>query len=77
MINSFGGTSFRLKLHEAQDRVVEFNQATAKLAGQAADEYTESSGTPIVVAGLIGPAGGLFDPKGALTHSSSVAALRE
>ena len=37
LTNSFGGTSFRLKLHKMQDRVYEFNKAAAEVARQAAD----------------------------------------
>ena len=77
LTNSFGGTAFRLKLHHAQHRVVELNEAAAKLARQAADTHTKSTGRQVVVAGSIGPTGELFEPLGALTHSSAVAAFRE
>ena len=77
LTNSFGGTSFRLKLHDAQDRVSELNEAAAKLARQAADAHTKKTGRQVVVAGSIGPAGELFEPLGALTHSNAVAAFRE
>jgi len=66
-----------LKLHNAQDRVAELNEAAAKLARQAADAHTKSTGRLVVVAGSIGPTGELFEPLGALTHSSAVAAFRE
>ena len=77
LTNSFGGTSFRLKLHNAQDRVAELNEVAAKLARQAADAHTKSTGKQVVVAGSIGPTGELFDPLGALTHSSAVEAFCE
>ena len=32
LTNSFGGTSYRLKLHNMQDRVYEFNKAAAEVA---------------------------------------------
>ncbi|MEM1161348.1 MAG: homocysteine S-methyltransferase family protein, partial [Pseudomonadota bacterium] len=32
LTNSFGGSRYRLKLHDAQDRVVELNRAAAVLA---------------------------------------------
>ena len=31
LTNTFGGNSFRLKLHDAQDRVAEFNHAVAQI----------------------------------------------
>ena len=77
LTNTFGGTSFRLKLHGAQDRVAELNEAAAKLARQAADAHAKSMGRQVVVAGSIGPTGELFKPLGALTHNSAVAAFRE
>ena len=77
LTNSFGGTSFRLKLHEAQHRVTELNVAAAKLARRAADAHASASGRRVVVAGSMGPTGELFEPLGALTHSSAVAAFTE
>ena len=63
LTNSFGGNSYRLKLHNAQDRVYELNHAAASIARRVADE----SGRTIAVAGSIGPTGELFDPLGPLT----------
>ena len=37
LTNSFGGSRHRLKLHEAQDRVAELNQAAAPVARRVAD----------------------------------------
>jgi 5-methyltetrahydrofolate--homocysteine methyltransferase len=65
LTNSFGGTAFRLKLHNLQDRVFELNRAAAELARVAA-------GDRVVVAGSIGPSGELFEPMGALTYASAV-----
>ena len=66
LTNSFGGTSFRLKLHNLQDRVFELNRAAAELARAEA-------GDRAVVAGSLGPSGELFEPMGALTFDSAVA----
>jgi 5-methyltetrahydrofolate--homocysteine methyltransferase len=63
LTNSFGGNAFRLKLHEAQDRVGELNSAAAAQARAAAD----ASGRPMLVAGSMGPTGELFAPLGAVT----------
>ena len=37
LTNSFGGTRYRLKLHDLQDRVVELNRAAAQNARAVAD----------------------------------------
>ena len=65
LTNSFGGTPFRLKLHNLQDRVFELNRAAAELARSEA-------GDQAVVAGSLGPSGELFEPMGALTHAAAV-----
>jgi 5-methyltetrahydrofolate--homocysteine methyltransferase len=64
LTNSFGGTSYRLKLHGSEDRVAELNEAAARLAREVAD----AADRPIVVGGSMGPTGELFQPMGALTH---------
>jgi methionine synthase I (cobalamin-dependent) len=66
LTNSFGGTPFRLKLHNLQDRVFELNRAAAELARAEA-------GDGAVVAGSLGPSGELFEPLGALTYDAAVA----
>ena len=77
LTNSFGGTSFRLKLHQAQDRVDELNEAAAKLARQAVDAHFAAHGKRAIVAGSIGPTGELFTPLGNLTHDSAVAGFTD
>lgn len=73
LTNSFGGTRYRLKLHGAQDRVLEINQRAAEIARRVADR----SGRDVVVAGSMGPTGELFEPLGALTEADGVTAFRE
>jgi 5-methyltetrahydrofolate--homocysteine methyltransferase len=65
LTNSFGGTPFRLKLHNLQGNVFELNRAAAELARAEAGESA-------VVAGSIGPSGELFEPMGSLTYDSAV-----
>ena len=77
LTNSFGGTGFRLKLHNVQDRTRELNVAAAKLARKAVDAYHSSNGKKAIVAGSIGPTGELFEPLGQLTHSSALAGFSE
>ena len=77
LTNSFGGTSFRLKLHNAQDRTRALNIAAAKLACRAVDLHFGTTGKTAIVAGSIGPTGELFEPLGRLTHKSAVTSFSE
>ena len=72
LTNSFGGTSFRLKLHNAQGRVREVNLAAAKLGRKAADTHFDKTGRNVAVGGSIGPTGELFEPLGSLTQCAAV-----
>ena len=67
LTNSFGGSSYRLKLHKAENRVPELNELAARIARRVADEEHKRSGREIIVAGDIGPSGELFEPLGPLT----------
>lgn len=73
LTNSFGGSRYRLKLHDAQDRVFELNEAAAKIAR----ERVERSGRTVIVAGSVGPTGEILQPVGALSHDDAVSAFRE
>jgi 5-methyltetrahydrofolate--homocysteine methyltransferase len=52
--NSFGGTSIALADNKLEDRAYELNFAAAKIARQAADEFSTSA-KPRFVAGSMGP----------------------
>jgi 5-methyltetrahydrofolate--homocysteine methyltransferase len=71
--NSFGGNAYRLKLHDAQNRVHELNRKAAELAREEADAVDR----PVIVAGSMGPTGEIFEPVGTLTHDLGVAAFAE
>ncbi|AZV78477.1 betaine--homocysteine S-methyltransferase [Parasedimentitalea marina] len=73
LTNTFGGTSARLKLHNAQDRVFEFNKAGAELGREVADK----SGRKIAVAGSVGPTGEIMQPVGDLSHALAVEMFHE
>ncbi|MFN3258057.1 MAG: betaine--homocysteine S-methyltransferase [Ilumatobacter sp.] len=73
LTNSFGGTGFRLKLHLADDRVIELNEAAAHVARAAAD----ASGRRVIVAGSMGPTGELLEPMGTMTPETCAAAFAE
>jgi 5-methyltetrahydrofolate--homocysteine methyltransferase len=62
LTNSFGGSSLRLETHGLDARAAELNRAAAELARQEA----EVADTAVVVAGDIGPTGGLLKPWGTL-----------
>ena len=63
LTNSFGGNSFRLKLHNLENQVFELNKAAAMIAKEVADEVSRT----IVVAGSIGPTGEIIEPHGLMT----------
>jgi 5-methyltetrahydrofolate--homocysteine methyltransferase len=69
--NTFGGTSARLKMHNLQDRVREFNRAGVQLAREVADEFG------VLVAGDIGPSGELIEPVGPLSLAEAQAMFAE
>ncbi|MBL4918200.1 betaine--homocysteine S-methyltransferase [Szabonella alba] len=73
LTNSFGGNASRLKLHQAQGRVRELNEAAASLGREIADK----AGRPVIVAGSVGPTGDIFEPMGTLTHASAVEMFHE
>ncbi|MCU1392249.1 MAG: methionine synthase [Ilumatobacteraceae bacterium] len=73
LTNTFGCTTYRLKLHNAQDRVCELAAAAARIARGVADSSTR----PVVVAGSVGPLGELFEPMGLLTEDDAIIAFAE
>ena len=73
LTNTFGGSGYRLKLHNAQHRVTELNLAAARIARERADK----AGRPVVVAGSMGPTGEILEPTGTLTQEEARAAFAE
>jgi len=73
LTNSFGGNSCRLKLHGAQHRVAELNEATARIAR----ETVARRGREVVVAGSMGPTGELFAPLGPLNRKAAAEIFAE
>ncbi len=73
LTNTFGGTRYRLKLHNAQHRVAELNTAAAEiLKGEV-----EKSGREVIVAGSIGPSGEILAPLGEMLPDEAVEAYAE
>ena len=73
LTNTFGGTHYRLKLHNAADRVHELNVAGVKIGREVADK----AGRPVIIAGSIGPTGEIPEPMGSLSHADAVTAFAE
>lgn len=73
LTNTFGGNASRLKLHNAQSRVHELNEAGAALGREIAD----AADHPVIVAGSVGPTGDIMVPMGSLTHELAVEMFHE
>ena len=73
LTNSFGGTRYRLKLHQAEARVREINRRAAELARAEAD----ASGRVVAVAGSMGPTGEIMEPVGTLSFELARDAFAE
>jgi methionine synthase I (cobalamin-dependent) len=73
LTKTFGGNRFRLALHGLDTRVTEFNEAAARLA----TEVAHAPGSRAVVAGDIGPSGGILAPLGDLERDDAVKAFAE
>lgn len=73
LTNSFGGSHYRLKLHNLQDRVYELNKAAAEIGRRAADAAAQL----VLVAGSMGPTGELLQPMGAMRFAECRAAFAE
>ncbi len=73
LTNSFGGTSFRMKLHNLQDRVHELNAAAAANARAEADAASHK----VLVGGSIGPTGELLIPLGEMSYEEARASFAE
>ncbi len=71
--NSFGGTRYRLKLHNAEHRVDELNRAATAILR----EVVAGCGREIVVAGSIGPTGEILAPLGELAPGDAIEAFAE
>ena len=73
LTNTFGGNRFRLALHGLDTRVGELNEAAARLASQVA----HAPGSHAIVAGDIGPSGGILAPLGDLERDDAVEGFAE
>src|SRR6185437_9555540 len=67
LTNSFGGTRHRLKLHQAEDRVAQLNEAAARIARAEADRADRV----VLVGGSMGPTGEILEPLGPLSPAEA------
>jgi 5-methyltetrahydrofolate--homocysteine methyltransferase len=67
LTNSFGGNRHRLKLHQAEDRVAELNEAAAGIARAEADRADRV----VLVGGSMGPTGEILEPLGPLAAATA------
>ena len=72
LTNTFGGTPMRLQMHGLDERAEELNRAGAELAGKAAEDADKA----VVVAGSIGPSGGILEPYGEMAYEQAVDSFR-
>ncbi len=73
LTNTFGGTRYRLKLHQAHDRVEELNVAAVQLLR----ECTKGASRDVIVAGSIGPTGEILEPSGTVKIEQAADAFSE
>jgi methionine synthase I (cobalamin-dependent) len=73
LTNTFGGNRHRLALHGLEARVGELNEAAARIAAEVA----HAPGSRAVVAGDIGPSGGILAPLGELDRPDAVKGFAE
>ncbi|MBA3324258.1 MAG: betaine--homocysteine S-methyltransferase [Rhodobacteraceae bacterium] len=73
LTNTFGGNASRLKLHDAEGRVLALNRIAAEIAREVAD----AAGRPVVVAGSMGPTGEIMAPLGPLTIEGAAEMFEE
>jgi 5-methyltetrahydrofolate--homocysteine methyltransferase len=73
LTNTFGGSRFRLGMHNLQGRVAELNRTAAILARAE----VEAAGARAIVAGDIGPSGEILAPLGTLEFDDAVDGFAE
>ena len=73
LTNTFGGSRFRLAMHNLQSRVPELNRTAALILRAEADAL----GSGALVAGDIGPSGEILAPLGTLEYTDAVEGFAE
>ena len=75
--NSFGANRAKLVQYGLESQVRELNAAAARLAREVADAAGAPHGTPILVAGAVGPLGVRLEPYGPTSRDEARAIFRE
>ncbi len=73
LTNTFGGTRYRLGLHDAAHRTHELNVKAARIARA----QVEAAGREIVVGGSMGPTGEILEPLGSVSIDAAAEAFAE
>jgi len=73
LTNTFGGTRYRLKLHNVAHRVGELNRKGARIARK----QVEQAGRKVMVGGSVGPTGEILQPLGSLSIEAAADAFEE
>lgn len=73
LTNTFGANAYRLKLHQAEQRVRELNVAAVQLLR----EEIEKSGKDIAIAGSMGPTGEILEPAGPVSIEEAADVFEE
>lgn len=73
LTNTFGGSRFRLAMHNLQSRVAELNRTAAVILRAEVDAH----GSGALVAGDIGPSGEILAPLGTLEYAEAVDGFAE
>ena len=77
LTNSFGANGLRLRLHSLGGRVLELNEAAARIAREAAEAECRRDARTMLVAGSMGPTGELLEPLGTMTTADCEQAFAE
>lgn len=77
LTNTFGANRRRLMLHEATDRVGDFNRAGSAVGRRVADDARARTGKRVAVCGSVGPTGDILAPVGALSIAEATAVFAE
>lgn len=71
LTNTFGANGIKLQKSGLRDKLQEFNKQAAKLAREAANEFSLTHHYPVFVAGSVGPTGEILEPYGPVKNEET------